>query len=84
MDIILSNLQKILGVASAMVGAAVSFAAAGGASELFNDAAIQLLGLTNVVLGAATAASGFNTSAQVKIAEAMQSAIKATPGDTNA
>jgi uncharacterized membrane protein len=79
MNMICENIQKILGMLSAIVGAVVSFAAAGGLNQIVGARELQILGLMSVVLGAATAASGITNTAKVKIAEAMQTAIHASP-----
>lgn len=79
MNMISDNIQKILGALAAISGAVVSFAAAGGLNQIVGARELQILGLINVVLGAATVGSGYATTAKVKIAEAIQTAIQATP-----
>lgn len=76
---IADHVQKVLGALSAMVGAVISFAAAGGLNQIVGARELQILGLLSVVLGAATTASGVTNTAKVKVAEAMQDAINSTP-----
>ncbi len=79
MQFIADNLQKILGTLAAIVAAVISYAATGGLNEIITAREIQILGLINVVLATASAGAGFNTTARVRIAEAMETAIKAPP-----
>lgn len=73
------HIQKILGTLSAVTGAVVSYAAVGGLNEIMGARELQILGLLNVIFGAATFARDSSNSAKLKVAEAMQTAINATP-----
>lgn len=79
MNIVTDHIQKILGVLAAISGAVVSFAAAGGLNEIVAARELQILGLINVILGAATAGSGFANTAKLKAAQAIETAIRSSP-----
>lgn len=78
------NGTKILGALTAVLGTLASLIAAGAFKELLTPTAIGWLNifvsLSTAGVGGATMARGFNNSAQVKIASAMETAIKAQPG----
>lgn len=77
------NGTKILGALTAVLGTLASLIAAGAFKELLTPTAIGWLNifvsLSTAGVGGATMARGFNNSAQVKIAAAMETAIKAQP-----
>lgn len=77
---------KILGALTAVLGTLASLIAAGAFKELLTPTAIGWLNifvsLSTAGVGGATMARGFNNSAQAKVASAMETAIKATPGQS--
>lgn len=78
------NGTKILGGMTAGLGTLQTFITTGAFDQLLSKIAIGwmgiILGTLTAVLGGATMARGFNNSAQAKVATAMETAIKATPG----
>lgn len=74
---------KILGAITSFLGTLASLIATGAFDKLLTETSIGWLNITvalaTATVGGVTVARGFNTSAQVKIAEAMQTAIKAQP-----
>lgn len=86
MEFIASNITKILGTLQTLVAAVLGAAATGQIPALIapDSTGMQLLILANILLGAATTGVGFNNSTKEKVAAAMETAIKATPGAPNA
>lgn len=79
---------KLYGAATTFFGTVGGLVTTGAFNELLSKPAIGWLGIvctvSTAVLGAMTLSRGFTNSAQIKVAEAMQSAINATPGGSNA
>lgn len=74
-----SNWTKILGTLTTMLSTVMALIASGSFEGLLDPIVIKWLSIIGIVVGAATAGVGFNNSAKVKVAEAMQTAINATP-----
>ncbi len=76
---------KIYGALTTLFGTVGGLVTTGAFNELLSKPAIGWLGIVctvaTAVIGAMTLSRGFTNSAQVKVAEAMQAAINATPGD---
>jgi hypothetical protein len=74
---------KLYGGLTAFFGTLQGLVTTGAFNALLTPADVAWLGiicaLATAVLGGMTMARGFNNSAQVKVAEAMQNAINATP-----
>lgn len=75
------NLTKILGIASTVVTTLMTMIASGTFDGLLDPKAIRWLGIAGMLIGSAVTARGFNNSAKVKVAQAMETAINATPKD---
>jgi hypothetical protein len=77
------NLTKILGTMTTFFGTLGALLGAGAFNELLTKSQIGWLGIVTALftamLGGATTARGFNNSSKVKIAQAMETAINATP-----
>lgn len=79
---------KIMGVLSAVLMQLMSMAAAGHLDAVASMAAITWIGILGSLVGVAITAAGFSNSTAVRVARAeaavaqsMEVAIKATPGD---
>lgn len=74
---------KIYGALTTFFGTVGGLVTTGAFNELLVKSQIGWLGITctvaTAVLGALTMQRGFNNTAQVRIAEAMQTAIRSTP-----
>lgn len=79
---------KLYGAATTFFGTVGGLVTTGAFSELLSKPAIGWLGIvctvSTAVLGAMTLSRGFTNSATAKVAEAMQTAINATPGEPHA
>jgi hypothetical protein len=79
---------KLYGGATALLGTLGTLLQAHQFDKLLSETAIGWLGifvaLGTAVLGGMTMARGFNNTTAVRVASAMETAIKATPGETNA
>lgn len=73
-----AHMTKILGTASTFVAATLGAAAAKQIPDLvaIDSPAFQVLTLLNILLGGATIGVGFNNSARVKVATAIDNALK--------
>ncbi len=76
---------KMYGAATSFFGTLGALIAAGAFKDLLEPVTIGWLNiitaLVTAVLGGMTMARGFNNSTAEKVANAMQTAIRATPGD---
>ena len=85
MSFLSDNLTKILGGVTTLLGTLSTLVTTGAFEGLLSPPGIRwmsiLIALATALTGGATAARGFNNSTQVRVAEAMQTAINATPGD---
>ncbi len=79
MNWIIDNLTKILGVIATINATLMTMIASGTFDGLMDPKSIRWLGIIGMLVGAATTARGFNNTSQERIAQAMQSAILATP-----
>lgn len=74
---------KILGAITSFLGTLASLVATGAFDKLLSETSIGWMNITvalaTATVGGMTVARGFNTSAQIKIANAMETAIKAQP-----
>lgn len=74
---------KLYGGATTFFGTLATLIQTGAFNELLSKPAIGWLGiftsLATAVIGGMTMARGFNNTTQVRVAEAMQTAINATP-----
>lgn len=75
------NLTKILGVISTVITTLMTMIASGTFDGLLDPKDIRWLGIIGMLVSAATVGRGFNNMAKVRVAEAMKTAINATPGD---
>lgn len=73
------NWTKILGTISTMLSTIMALIANGSFEGLLDPISIKWLSIIGIVVGAAITAVGFNNSAKVKVAEAMETAILASP-----
>jgi hypothetical protein len=77
------NFTKALGGLTALFGTLGSMVNTGAFDKLLTETQIGWLAivtsLATAMLGGATVARGFNNSAKVKIAQAMETAINSTP-----
>lgn len=81
MSFISDNIQKILGSVTALQGVILTMIASGTFNGLLDDSTIRWLGITMTLTGAAVTGAGFVTTAKVRMADAMKTAINATPGE---
>lgn len=81
MKFIADNIQKILGSFVTVQGLILSMIASGTFEGLMSQTAIRWMGVILTIAGAAVTGSGFVTTAKVKLASAMETAINARPGD---
>jgi hypothetical protein len=74
---------KIYGALTSFFGTVGGLVATGAFNELLSKQGVGWLGITcsvaTAVLGGMTAARGFNNTARVEVARAMETAIKADP-----
>lgn len=82
MNWIANNLTKILGTIATLNATVMTMIASGTFDGLMDPQSIRWLGIIGMLLGAATTGVGFNNSAKIRLAEAMETAIKAKPGET--
>lgn len=78
MSFLANNITKILGAIQTTLMAMI---AAGSFDGLLSGPSIRWIGIVGTLVGAATTAVGFNNTTKERVAEAMETAIKATPGD---
>jgi len=78
-DLVSNNWTKILGTVSTMLTTLMTLIASGAFEGLLEPNLIKWLGIAGMLVGSATVGVGFNNSARIKIATAMETAIKATP-----
>lgn len=81
-QLVSENWTKILGTLSTMLTTLMTLIAAGAFDGLLDPSAIKWLGIFGMLVGSATVGVGFNNSTKVRVAEAMQTAINATPQET--
>lgn len=81
MNLITDNITKILGTLQTLVAATLGAVALNQIPDLIaqDSTGMQILILLNVLLGPLTVGAGFSNSAKIKVAEAMQTALKAQP-----
>lgn len=85
MSFLSDNLQKISGSLTAMLGFSMTGIAAGQLDRLIGDNKdvwLFFIGMLVTGLGGVTVTRANSVTAKVKVAEAMQAAIEATPGTT--
>lgn len=80
-DAVRGNLVKLSGALLTVQGTVVTLMATGAFNEVMSKAGLIKMGIANTLFGAFLTGLGFNNSAKVRIAEAMQTAIKASPGE---
>jgi hypothetical protein len=77
---------RILGYVIALLGAVGALATTGAFAGLLDDSAIRWVGIvasvSTTVFGGATVVRGASNAAQIKVATALETAIKATPGES--
>lgn len=78
-DLVSNNITKILGTLSTTLTTLMTLIASGAFEGLLDPVVIKWLGIAGMLIGSATVGVGFNNSAKVRIAEAMETAINATP-----
>jgi hypothetical protein len=81
-DLVSNNWTKILGTLSTMLTTLMTLIASGAFEGLMEPSLIKWLGIAGMLIGSATVGVGFNNSTKVRVAEAMQTAINSTPGDS--
>lgn len=74
------NLTKVLGWFQTTNTTLITMIAVGMFDGLLDPKVIRWLGIFGMLLGGSTIARGQSNTAKVKVAEAMQDAINATPG----
>lgn len=83
MSFFADNLTKILGGITTLFGTLSTLVTTGAFEGLLSPAGIRwlsiLIALATALIGGATAARGFNNSAQVKVATVIDNALKAQP-----
>jgi fructose-specific phosphotransferase system IIC component len=82
-DLLSSNWTKILGTISTVLSTLMALAANGSFDGLLEPSSIKWMAIVSLLLGAAITGVGFNNSSREKVAEAMQTAIKANPPTVN-
>jgi hypothetical protein len=84
MNWITDNITKLLGTLQTLVAATLGAVALNQIPDLIAQGSpgMQILILANILLGAALTGVGFSNSAKIRVAEAMQTAIKSTPPET--
>jgi uncharacterized protein YwbE len=80
MNWIANNITKILGVITTISGTVMTLITTGAFEGLMSANSIRWMSILMTLLGAAITGVGFNNSTKVRVAEAMQTAIRATPG----
>lgn len=78
-QLVSNNWTKILGTTSTMLTTLMTLIASGAFEGLLEPATIKWFGIAGMLVGSATVGVGFNNSARVKVAEAMETAINASP-----
>lgn len=81
MDWLKDNLVKVLGSITTSLS---TLLAANAFEGLLSQPGIRVVNIVNVIIGAALVAVGFNNTTKERVAAAMETAIKATPGGSNA
>lgn len=78
-QLVSNNWTKILGTLSTMLTTLMTLIASGAFEGLLDPSVIKWLGIAGMLIGSATVGVGFNNSAKARVAEAMETAINATP-----
>lgn len=76
-QLVSNNWTKILGTLSTMLTTLMTLIASGAFEGLLEPSVIKWLGIAGMLIGSATVGVGFNNSAKARVAEAMETAIKA-------
>jgi phage tail sheath gpL-like len=74
------NLTKVLGWLQTTNATILTLVAMGQFDGLMSKDAVRWLGIIAIILGGSTVARGQSNTAKVRVAEAMKTAIEATPG----
>ncbi len=84
-DWLSENLTKVLGWSTTFFGTLGTMIQAGAFNEVLSRPTVIWMGILSAMatamLGGATTARGFNNTSKERIAQAMVTAIKATPGE---
>lgn len=79
-DLLNNNWTKILGTVSTLLSTIMALAANGSFDGLLSPPAIKWMSIFGILVGAAITGVGFNNSSKERVAVAMETAIKASPG----
>jgi hypothetical protein len=81
-QLVSNNWTKILGTVTTMLTTLMTLIASGAFEGLLEPSVIKWLGIAGMLIGSATVGVGFNNSTKARVAEAMETAINATPKET--
>lgn len=79
MNWVKDNITKILGSIMTLISTLMTMIASGTFDGLLEPSAIRWLGIFGMLISAAITGVGFNNSAKIRVAQAMETAIKSTP-----
>lgn len=81
MSFLSDNATKLAGAVTTLQGVILTMIASGTFEGLMDPKDVRWLGIGVTLVGALITGLGFSNTAKVKVAEAMATAIQATPGD---